>query len=207
MKKIEKQIEEDVLSSLPDNDLAFEKIEGKIDFERFEKPKKRKWLKLALIIVPTAAVSLAAFFLVALPLIMAFQSYGGGDPIDLPSEGTYTLEEISGEELPLSFENGQKAEIASSTNQEKGILRLTQSSWNYDGYLSFLDGPLHEIDLDQNARSNNYLPFIFEYSGTRYSGRIEFHSPLNESSSFKLTIAEAELGNEDPASWTLTYRA
>lgn len=192
-RKIEKQIEEDILSSLPDNDLSFEKIENRIDYGRFATPKKKKG-KAKFILIPLGAMASIAVLAVAIPIIIVVTTpagNGGGDSTNMPSAGTYEVSSVSGDNAFMPFEIGQKAEISTTTDITQGCLPLEYYIWGLDGRLQFVDGPLSEIDLHYEMKASGNLIFSFVYSSLSYDGSISFSSPKDEDPSFEVTITNA----------------
>lgn len=189
--RTEKQIEDDILSSLPDNDLSFEKIENKIDYGRFATPKKKS--KAKFILIPLGALASILVLVIAIPVIVMVNTPTyGGDPARSPSEGSYEISSISGDDLFLPFENGQKAEVSSTTEITEGCLPIQYASWGLEGRLQFIDGPLSEIGLDYEKKaSTGELIFSFDYSGLSYDGSIAFRSPLNDEPTIMVTITNA----------------
>lgn len=188
--RIEKQIEDDILSSLPDNDLSFEKIENRIDYGRFTTPKKKS--KAKFILIPLGALASVVVLAFAIPIIVLINtpSYGG-DPAYCPTEGSYEISSVSGDDVFLPFEIGQKAEVSSTTDITEGCLPLQYSLWGLDGRLEFVDGPLSEINLDYEGKVSGDLIFTFDYSGLSYDGSIAFRSPMDEKPTITVTITNA----------------
>lgn len=194
-KKIEKEIESDFLSSLPENDLKFEKIENRIDYGRFASTKKKG--KKKVILIPLGSLAVIALLAFAIPIIVIATTPAGGagsaDPAYLPSEGVYELTSIDDQEFSgPEFALGQTAEVSASTEIAEGSLSLNESLWGYDGSLCFIDGPLSETDLTNQRKINGpKLAFSFEYSGDSYEGAISFRSPKGEEPYFDVTLTDS----------------
>lgn len=196
-KRIEKDIERDILSSLPENDLKFEKIESKIDYGRhFAEKKNRKR-----ILVPIGAASLILAAAIVTPIIViSSQQFSGRNPVNMPKEGSYFLSSISGSDITLDFEVGQRAEITSSTEIALGSIRLSKDEWNYEGRLHFSDGPLSETSLVYGRTEKTNLLFSFDYLSAHYAGSISFRSPFEGDATFEMTISDSSSNT-----MTLTY--
>lgn len=198
-KKIEKEIENDLLSSLPENDLKFEKIEGRIDYSRFKTTKKKS--KRKMILIPLGSIAALALVAFAIPVIViATRPVGNGGSTRNPKEGTYSLSLISGDDISISFEVGQKVIVSSSSEIDKGSLLLTRSEWNYEGRLHFEDGPLSEVSLTYGEKKLGNLLFSFDYSGASYDGSVTFFSPVNERAHLEVTLSDSSA-----KTLTLTY--
>lgn len=190
MKKVEKSIEKKIEQTAPADRLSFESISNQVDWERYEKPKKKKpiwkW-----VLIPTAAVCCVTLALGGIVIWNATRPYQAGDP-SRTKEGEYSLKALSGnEDCPLTLSLGEKAKVTHEEASEAGSIPLTQEADGFSGSLSFLDGSLSEVSFVRawdSSEAKNAAKGSFLYQSSSYSFSISFVS-TKDFTGFYLTLS------------------
>lgn len=201
-KRIEKQIENDLISAMPNDHLSFEAVSGKVDWNQYKKerkPRRSIWKK---ILIPLgAAVSLVFAVGLTGAIIILNTGYGSPDPNHFV-EGSYSLVSFQSYlSSDFSFSVGDKASINHESSGGPGAFLLSQDKSGFDGCLAFEEGPLSTATFtDVSYPSVVSINASFSSEGLDFAISIHFFSATDPF----FTVRLSSTSSNDLAE--LTYR-
>jgi hypothetical protein len=177
-KRIEKQIENDLVSVMPTDHLSFEDISKKVEWEQYGKEKKSKLTLWQKILIPVGAVASFVFAVgLTATIVLLNTGYGAADPNHF-AEGSYSL--VSFESYfgaDFSFSAGEKASVSHESVGGPGVFLLSQDDSGYDGCFVFEDGPLSTVTFtDVSFPSGGSISAFFSDHGESFAINIYFCS-------------------------------